>query len=379
MIVFNTISKEKKIPQQLRMENYIIGFYLEKLYYIPHFEPVIKEIIKRDIAYVIIIPKNRGRDELNQREESIKYCQEKGFMYCLDEENRECHIMVFGNTPRHISTSFKKSALIMHGTWGGKTVNYAPDLNNVDLRFLDGKFMEDRLNELFPEKKSIYYISGYSKLDNYFLLTEEDRIKFLQSCNLDINKKTILYAPTFYPSSILKMGKKFPEDFAEYNIILKPHSHLFLRKRYRRDLHRLETWASYPNVYLAKFNETDILPFLNASDLMISDMSSAVFEFSGIGKPAIVNMFLRYRLHDRLFPHKARKRLDIENFYLWEVADTPKSKQNMVKKAREALAGINKNKAKREELVRYVMGVVDGKVSSKIVDKLLELNDNIKA
>lgn len=108
-------------------------------------------------------------------------------------------------------------------------------------------------------------------------------------------------------------------------------------------------------------------------------MSSAVFEFSGIGKPAIVNMFLRYRLHDRLFPHKARKRLDIENFYLWEVADTPKSYQNMVKNAREALAGINKNKAKREELVRYVMGVVDGKVSSKIVDKLLELNDNIKA
>ena len=117
----------------------------------------------------------------------------------------------------------------MHGTWGGKTVNYAPDLNDVDLRFLDGKFMEDRLLELFPEKKSIYYISGYSKLDNYFQLTEEDRIKFLQSCHLDINKKTILYAPTFYPSSILKMGKKFPEDFAEYNIILKPHSHLFLR------------------------------------------------------------------------------------------------------------------------------------------------------
>ena len=267
----------------------------------------------------------------------------------------------------------------MHGTWGGKTVNYAPDLNDVDLRFVDGKFMEDRVLELFPEKKSIYYISGYSKLDNYFQLTEEDRIKFLQSCHLDINKKTILYAPTFYPSSILKMGKKFPEDFAEYNIILKPHSHLFLRKRYRRDLHRLETWAKYPNVYLAHFNETDILPFLNASDLMISDMSSAVFEFAGIGKPAIVNMFLRYRLHDRLFPQKVRKRLDTENFYLWEVADTPKKYQNMVKNAQEALAGTDKNKAKREELIHYVMGVVNGKVSPRIVDKLLELNNSIKA
>ena len=108
-------------------------------------------------------------------------------------------------------------------------------------------------------------------------------------------------------------------------------------------------------------------------------MSSAIFELSGIGKPAIVNMFLRYRLHDRLFPHKARKRLDIENFYLWDVADRPKSYQHMVKNAQEALAGTNKNKAKREELLHYVMGEVDGKVSPRIVDKLVELNDSIKA
>ncbi len=52
--------KGEKIYQQSRMENYTIGFYLEKLYYIPHFEPVIKEIIKRNISYVVIIPKNRG-------------------------------------------------------------------------------------------------------------------------------------------------------------------------------------------------------------------------------------------------------------------------------------------------------------------------------
>ncbi len=39
------------------MKNYTIGFYLEKLYYSPQFEPVIKEIIKRNISYVVIIPK----------------------------------------------------------------------------------------------------------------------------------------------------------------------------------------------------------------------------------------------------------------------------------------------------------------------------------
>ena len=88
------------------MKNYTIGFYLEKLYYSPQFEPVIKEIIKRNISYVVIIPKNRERDELNQRGESIKHCQEEGFTYCFEEDDCECNIMIFGNTPRPIHTPF---------------------------------------------------------------------------------------------------------------------------------------------------------------------------------------------------------------------------------------------------------------------------------
>ncbi len=66
-------------------------------------------------------------------------------------------------------------------------------------------------------------------------------------------------------------------------------------------------------------------------------MSSAVFEFAGVGKPAIVNMFLRYRLHHRLFPHKATKRLDTANFFLWEVGDTPRRYAEMLKMPRRTL------------------------------------------
>lgn len=42
------------------MKNYTIGFYLEKLYYSPQFEPVIKEIIKRNISYVVNYSKKPG-------------------------------------------------------------------------------------------------------------------------------------------------------------------------------------------------------------------------------------------------------------------------------------------------------------------------------
>jgi len=355
------------------MKNYTVGFYLEKLYYSPHFEPVIREVIKRGITYVVIIPRNLGRDVLDQREASIRYCEQEHFIYSLDEDDCTCEVMVFGNIPRPLHTKFQQSALIMHGAWGGKTVNTAASLNQVDIRFLDGNFMKECLTKIFPEKESIYYVSGYSKLDSYFRFSDEDRIRFLERCGLDVNKKTILYAPTFYPSSVLRMSKRFPEDLSDYNIILKPHSHVFLRKRYRKDLHFLESWEKYPNVYLAKFDETNILPFLHVADVMISDMSSAAFEFAGVGKPVVINQFLRYRFWHRLFPRQVNKRLDRNHFHLWHVGDTPKSYPEMLCFVKANLLHPDRHKEQREKLVRYVLGDVDGKVSERIVDKILEL------
>ena len=359
------------------MKSYTIGFYLEKLYYSPHFEPVIEELIRRAISYVVIVPRNLERDALDQRNALIHYCEQQHFEYCMEEEECMCDIMVFGNTPCSIHTKFHRSVLIMHGTWGGKKVNLAASLNAVDVRFLDGEFMKTCLCKIFPEKESIYHVSGYSKLDHYFKYSSEDRIRLLKRWGLDVNKKTVLYAPTFYPSSVLNMNKYFPGDLADYNIILKPHSHVFLRKTYRKDLRSLETWEKYPNVYLARFDETDILPFLYVADVMISDMSSAAFEFAGVGKPVVINMFLHYRLLHRLFKYKVKKRLDTANFHLWNIGDTPKSYKEMLQNVKANLEHPERNKEQREKWIRHVLGEVDGKVSGRIVEKMLELKKTI--
>lgn len=169
------------------------------------------------------------------------------------------------------------------------------------------------------------------------------------------------------------MDKKFPEQLKEYNIILKPHSNIFLRKTYRKDLNILQEWAKYPNVYLAEFRETNILPFFYAADLLISDISSAVYEFASLRKPVIINMFLYYRFIARIFRKKITKRLDIQNFHLWEVGDTPKNYSEMLKFCKENIENPEKNKQKREELTRYVVGEVDGCASQRIVDKLSQM------
>ncbi|GIQ98192.1 MAG: hypothetical protein CM15mP4_0290 [Candidatus Neomarinimicrobiota bacterium] len=43
-----------------------------------------------------------------------------------------------------------------------------------------------------------------------------------------LNKKNILFAPTFYPSSIEKFGIHFGELTKNFNVILKPHVDIFL-------------------------------------------------------------------------------------------------------------------------------------------------------
>ena len=360
------------------MAHYTISFYLDKLYYIPHFEPIIKELIKQGISYSIIIPSTLKRDKIDQQNESIQYCKAHGYIYALEGDSCHCNILIFGNTPRPTSITFSKSALVIHGTWGGKIVYLAPALNNVDLRFVDGQFMLNQLTTHFPEKKDIFRVTGYSKLDSYFELNKDDRIHFLKSRGLDPDKKTILYAPTFYPSSIQHMDNHFPDDFSECNIILKPHSHTFLRKKYRHDLRLINAWANRPNVYMASFKETNIIPFFHAADLLISDISSTVFEFACLNKPVIINQFLSYRFIDKIFPHRLSKRLDTSHFNLWEVGDQPQSYQEMMRLAHDALAHPDKNQTKRKELSRFIVGIVDGQASHRIVEALLELNASIQ-
>ena len=66
-------------------------------------------------------------------------------------------------------------------------------------------------------------LTGFTKLDPLFHGNDEPFNDLKNSLRLDPNKKTILFAPTFYPSSIEKFGMKLGEYTMDYNVILKPH------------------------------------------------------------------------------------------------------------------------------------------------------------
>src|SRR5690606_16574208 len=123
-------------------------------------------------------------------------------------------------------------------------------LSNFSVRFTEGKFRQKKLEELYP--LSNFYEVGFAKLDPLF---DPEYYQFnqlnLESIGLDSEKKTILYAPTFYPSSIECMSRNWPAKFKDYNIILKPHFFTWSNKKYHKQRELLLYWQSFDNVYLA--------------------------------------------------------------------------------------------------------------------------------
>jgi CDP-glycerol glycerophosphotransferase (TagB/SpsB family) len=102
----------------------------------------------------------------------------------------------------------------------------------LDLRFVEGEY---RINQLRENGVSTdLSLTGYIKLDPLFNNESsyfEDKKKLL---GLNESKQTILYAPTFYPSSLEKLGMKLGDFTKEYNLIIKPHMWTYYLDSFRR-------------------------------------------------------------------------------------------------------------------------------------------------
>jgi CDP-glycerol glycerophosphotransferase (TagB/SpsB family) len=190
---------------------------------------------------------------------------------------------------------------------------------------------------------------------------------------LDPDKKTIIYAPTFYPSSLERFPKNFPEDFQEFNIIIKPHYFSQSKEKYSGQQKLLEGWSKYDNVYLARVDDYSLVPFMVVADLLISDTSSAIIEFSALDKPVIWCNFLKLRWTYRgIFSYRFKKRMDQDYQEYSKVAVRSDSykmlKCNVTEQTLNPKALSNQRLTYAEKMV----GALDGKASQRIVNYLLE-------
>tara|TARA_B100000579_G_C22798686_1_gene838539 strand:+ start:317 stop:1390 length:1074 start_codon:yes stop_codon:yes gene_type:complete len=351
-----------------------VVFDVQHLYYLPQYLPVI-DVLKEFTQEIKLI--GYESDNLLLNKIVKKSLVDTGLEYEIVEDWKEAlsnylldkpHWIIFGNAVSNLDQLHKasKTVLMQHGV-GPKSIYYEVSKNPTSVRFVEGNKRLSKLNKMFPNGNFID--SGFAKLDP--VVNKKIKIESLSSLGLDESKPTLLYAPTFYPSSIELFSKNFPEDFKDFNIILKPHFFSLTLNKYKGQRHLLEAWGKFNNVYLTKIEDYNLINFIIISDVLISDASSSIFEFAALDKPVIWCDFYKLRWSYRgLFSFRFKKRIDesIEVFHrLCERAENYKNLKNAVL---NTISYPDSKKSIRNTITQDYVGKVDGLCSKRIVEYL---------
>lgn len=350
-----------------------IFFDVLHLYYLPQYLPVLRALKIQGVEAKLVFYRQSDAN-LQQVCESVVEQEGLDVFWAASWADalaiyldKKPDWIVFGNAVDDIEQihSVSKTVLMQHGI-GPKSCYYDVSENLTTVRFIEGAHRLSRLLSLYPEGN--FVDTGYAKLDP--AISGEDKGLDLASLGLDPNKKTILYAPTFYPSSIELMSKDFAQDFADFNVIVKPHFFSLTKKKYEKQRKLMKHWQKHDNVYLATELDYNLIPFMQTADIMLSDASSAIFEFAALGKPVIWCDFYKLRWSYRgIFSYRFKNRLDSDIEYFNQVALKAKSYSDLTDLVQKAF---DAKFEQREKTIEQLAGRIDGHCSTRIVDYLLE-------
>jgi len=126
--------------------------------------------------------------------------------------------------------------------------------------------------------------TGWSKLDPLFNTTISNinsKVKYIEKLSLDSNEPIILYAPTFPPkyTSAMELIDAITKLKDKFQWIVKFHT--LMDAKIQSEYKKLE------NSTLKIIDDDDIIPYLEISDILITDTSSVAYEYLPLDRPII--------------------------------------------------------------------------------------------
>jgi hypothetical protein len=352
-----------------------VHFDLPHLYYLPQVMPVVQ--VLRSKGSHLSFTVYASDDALDITKDALEK-EDLQYVIVADDKDAINHYrqvkpdwIVFGNAP---SSSFAalqqesiKLAFMQHGI-GPKSCYYTTSEFPFDVRFVEGDIRKARLQEMYPD--GTFIDVGYAKLDPLFNENEDDIS--LSSLGLDPNKKTLLYAPTFYPSSIECFDKNWPKELAQYNLIIKPHFFSLTKKKYAKQRALLEKWNTFENVYVCSIGSYSLIPFMQLADILLSEASSTVFEFAALDKPIVWCDFYHVRWsYKGILKFRFTKRMDQDLELFERICERASSPSDVASCVEHCLAHQEEKSDFRCVTTLSMAGKTDGKCSERIVDYLL--------
>jgi len=346
-------------------------FDVQHLYYLPHYEPVMHVLHARGVECSVVC-----RDQSDPDGQACRTLLDGKFpVETAADETAAVAIaarfapdwIIVGNDNPYWKKTRARSALLYHGN-GVKRVYYSPHLMNVDLRFVEGPYRARELAALYPDVR--LEVTGYTKVDP--LLNGSAQEFDLAAHGLDPQRPTLLYAPTFFPSSIECLPADWPARLADVNLLVKPHQFSLTKPAYREQQRLFAKWQEYPNVYVADLGHSSLVPFMVVADVLISETSSALFEFAALDRPVIWCDFLKLRWSYRgPFSYRLRRRIDRNIYAYADVGAHAASPDDLIEQVRAELAAPQRHAAARKRITSELIGSTDGRAAERVADVLL--------
>ena len=180
---------------------------------------------------------------------------------------------------------FKKTETIYLNTWhgtgpkkGGNAVSGRNDydFSSVDILCVDGKYMHDVMLKYFGAREENLLYSGRPREDELFQFQKSDTARIRKKIGVPKGKKIILYMPTWREYESQKMNFQFWHSMLkdEYVVLLRSHHFSCKAKTTNKD-----------NFFMDVTEYDDVNELYWVADVLISDYSSAFFDYGLLGKP----------------------------------------------------------------------------------------------
>lgn len=351
-------------------------FETHHLYYWPNFLPVVEELLKRD-NYVInaSMPKRSSSIQESILDNACSLI-DIAFITANTEEERlnkiikeDYDIIIVGNVGQlnQIASSDALVVMIYHGI--GLKQSYYNDIDErIEIRSVESVA---RFNELKDNGHNNLSLTGYTKLDRLVTLTNESLDETRPKLEIDPSRKTVLYAPSFYPTSIDKIHPFLPELAQDYNLIIKLHGFSWEQKKYcYQNIICSALSKENENIHLLDNDDYDIIPYYLMADILISDISSTMFEYLPIDKPIIQAQCYSLKLKHRIFKRRFWRKMDLERQNSVDFAYQILEPEDLLGMVYYAIDNMEEMSLKRIEASKYYLYKTDGKASSRLVDSI---------
>ena len=243
--------------------------------------------------------------------------------------------------------SVGKSVQIFHGV-SFKNLAIREKALKFDILCLPGRYHAEtylRKGLVRPDGSQVL-ITGFAKNDPLVSGTL-DRDALLRRLDLDPSRPTLLFAATGEKNNALESkGEKIIRLIAEHgkwNLMIKPHDHA------KNEINWFERLAPLEKGNVRLVRDLDVVPYLHAADLLITDASSVAVEFTLMDRPVI---FIDV---PKLFERVAKRAtsLDLETYGRKFGTIVEKSSQ-VVASIEDALANPGREREIRQKMVKHI-------------------------